>query len=96
MSGRGGCGLPGTGEGGKRQNRPCGAQKCGLSFGKARDLVQKPAGPGPPTAAFGLELCRVDTQIGCIGVLGADTARFFRKKAVFAAVWVVKLALYAF
>ena len=47
---------------------------------------------GAVRAVFG----RVDTQIGCIGVLGADTARFFWKRAVFAAVLVVKSALYAF
>ena len=47
-------------------------------------------------AEFCLRLGRVDTQIAGIGVLGTDTARLFRKRAVFAAVWVVKLALYAF
>ena len=40
--------------------------------------------------------CRVDTQIACMGDLGADTARFFRERAVLGAVWAVKSALYAF
>ena len=43
-----------------------------------------------------MEQCRVDSQIACMGDLGTDTARFFGGRAVFAAVWVVKSALYAF
>lgn len=45
------------------------------------------------TVAFGVVFGRVDTQIAPVGVSGTDTAMFFRKMVVFAAVWVVKSAL---
>ena len=57
MSGRGGCGLPRDWGRGETTKPALWGPKCGLSFGKARDLVQKPAGPGPVTVgtgAFGL------------------------------------------
>ena len=47
---------------------------------------------GAVCAVFG----RVDTQIACIGDLGANTARIFRKRAVLGAVWAVKSAFCAF
>ena len=44
---------------------------------------------GAVCAVFG----RVDSQIACMGDLGANTARFFWGRAVIAAVWAVKSAL---